>query len=249
MNELSLFSGAGGGLLGSKLLGWHTVGYVEFNDYCQRVLAQRIRDGILDNAPIFGDIRTFLSSGCAELYKGVTDIVTGGFPCQDISSCKRDAKGLDGEKSGLWYAMSECISVIRPKYAFIENSPMLTIRGLERILCDLAAMGYDAKWCCLGGGHLYAPIKRDRLWILGVNNSIYGAGSQTVHQRADLKRYFWCAEPQDNLSNVETSWLISHGYGVREIDDVDQWVERAETIGNGQIPAVFAAAWEILNSE
>jgi len=85
MNELSLFTGAGGGLLGTKLLGWNPIGYVEWDDYCQRVIAQRIKDGFLPDAPIFGDIKTFIDSGCAELYRGVTDVISAGFPCQPFS--------------------------------------------------------------------------------------------------------------------------------------------------------------------
>ena len=82
MWELSLFSGAGGGLLASKLLEWRTVGYVEFNEYCQRVIAARIADGHLDPAPIFGDIRAFIADGYAASYSGMVDVVSGGFPCQ-----------------------------------------------------------------------------------------------------------------------------------------------------------------------
>ena len=85
MRELSLFTGAGGGVLGSLLLGHQIIGAVEIDEYCQRVLAQRQRDGILDKFPIFTDIRLFISSGCAKLYRGVTDIVTAGFPCQPWS--------------------------------------------------------------------------------------------------------------------------------------------------------------------
>ena len=85
MRELSLFSGAGGGLLGTKLLGWEPIGYVEWDDYCQRVIAARIRDGYLPNAPIFGDIKAFIDSGCAELYRGITDVISAGFPCQPFS--------------------------------------------------------------------------------------------------------------------------------------------------------------------
>lgn len=74
MRELSLFSGAGGGLLASKhLLGWTTVGYVEIEEYPQKVVAQRIKDGLLDAAPIFGDIKRFISEGYAESYKGMVD--------------------------------------------------------------------------------------------------------------------------------------------------------------------------------
>ena len=80
LRELSLFSGAGGGLLGSKLLGWRTVGYVEFNTYCQNVIKARIRDGLLDNAPIFGDIHEFIREGHAEAYAGNVEVISGGFP-------------------------------------------------------------------------------------------------------------------------------------------------------------------------
>ena len=85
MKELSLFSGAGGGLLGTKLLGWKTVGYVEWNEFCQKILSERIKEGILDEAPIFNDIKLFNSEGYASSYKGMVDVVTGGFPCQPFS--------------------------------------------------------------------------------------------------------------------------------------------------------------------
>ncbi len=80
LRELSLFTGAGGGVLGTKLLGWQSVGYVEFNQYCQRVIMQRIADGLLDNAPIFSDIREFIKEGHAEAYAGNVDVISGGFP-------------------------------------------------------------------------------------------------------------------------------------------------------------------------
>lgn len=80
LKELSLFSGAGGGLLAGRLLGWRTIGYVEFNDYCQRVIQQRIADGFLDDAPIFGDVREFKKGGYAEAYAGYVDVISGGFP-------------------------------------------------------------------------------------------------------------------------------------------------------------------------
>jgi DNA (cytosine-5)-methyltransferase 1 len=82
--ELSLFSGAGGGLLGTKLLGWRCAGYVENDDYCQRVLAGRIEGGIFDRAPIFRDIRAFLGQGFAERYRGLVDVLTAGFPCPTL---------------------------------------------------------------------------------------------------------------------------------------------------------------------
>ena len=86
MNYLSLFSGACGGDLGCQhLLGWNCKGYVEYEEYCQKVIRQRQKDGLLDAAPIFGDIRKFISEGYAESYKGMVDVVSGGWPCQPHS--------------------------------------------------------------------------------------------------------------------------------------------------------------------
>ena len=85
MKELSLFSGAGGGVLGTQLLGWETIGYVEYNEYCQRVIRQRIEDGYLDEAPIFSDVNAFISEGYADAYKGMVGVISAGFPCQPFS--------------------------------------------------------------------------------------------------------------------------------------------------------------------
>ena len=99
MRELSLFSGAGGGLLGTYLLGWIPVGYVEQNDYCQRVIAARIADRILPDAPIFGDIRAFIRDGYAASYQGMVDVLTAGFPCQPFSVAGKRKGGTDKRKS------------------------------------------------------------------------------------------------------------------------------------------------------
>ena len=95
MNELSLFSGCGIGSWAFKESeDWRTVGYVEWDKYCQRVIAQRIQDGLLDEAPIFGDIRAFVSEGYAERYRGVAEVVSAGFPCQPFSHAgKREGGG------------------------------------------------------------------------------------------------------------------------------------------------------------
>lgn len=161
MNELALFAGAGGGILGGHLLGWRTVAAVEIEEYPRAVLLQRQADGILPRFPIWDDVRTF--DGIP--WRGRVDVITGGFPCQDISAAGKGA-GISGERSGLWSEFARIIGEVRPRYAFIENSPMLTIRGLDRVLADLAALGYDAEWCVLGAHHVGAPHKRDRIWIL-----------------------------------------------------------------------------------
>jgi DNA (cytosine-5)-methyltransferase 1 len=161
MHELALFAGAGGGILGGHLLGWRTVCAVEWEPYAASVLAARQNDGILPPFPIWDDIQTF----DGRPWRGIVDVVSGGFPCQDISIAGR-GDGLEGERSGMWKQMARIIGEVRPRHAFIENSPMLTIRGLDRVLCDLAALGYDAQWGVISAADCGAPHKRERIWIV-----------------------------------------------------------------------------------
>ena len=166
MNELALFAGAGGGILGGHLLGWRTVCAVEWEPYAASVLMQRQNDGILPPFPIWDDVQTF----DGRPWRGIVDVVSGGFPCQDISAAGKGA-GIDGERSGMWREMARIICEVRPRYAFIENSPMLTIRGLDRVLSDLASMGFDARWGVLGAADVGAPHQRDRIWVVAYANS------------------------------------------------------------------------------
>lgn len=163
MNELHLFSGAGGGILGGILLGHTTVCAVELDPYCRKVLLQRQRDGVLPRFPIWDDVRTFDGKPWIDR----VEVVCGGFPCSDISQVKQDAEGIEGEASGLWNEMARITDEVRPRYVFIENSPMLVRRGLGQVLCDLSRMGYNARWCVLGARHAGACHIRDRVWILG----------------------------------------------------------------------------------
>ena len=161
LRELALFAGAGGGILGGHLLGWRTVCSVERDPYAASVLVARQNDGLLPPFPIWDDVCTF----DGKPWRGCVDVVSGGFPCQDISSAGRGA-GIEGERSGLWREMARIIGEVRPRFAFVENSPILTSRVLDRVLGDLAAMGYDARWGVLGAVDAGAPHKRDRIWIL-----------------------------------------------------------------------------------
>jgi DNA (cytosine-5)-methyltransferase 1 len=162
LNELALFAGAGGGILGGKLLGWRTVCAVEWEPYPASVLCARQNDGLLPPFPIWDDVQTF----DGKPWKGIVDVVSGGFPCQDISAAGKGA-GIDGERSGMWKHMARVVSEVRPRYVFVENSPMLVTRGLERVIGDLTALGYDTKWTVMGAADVGANHKRDRIWIVG----------------------------------------------------------------------------------
>lgn len=161
MNELHLFAGAGGGILGSELLGIRTVCAVELEPYPASVLLARQNDGILPPFPIWDDVCTF----DGRPWRVLVDVVSGGFPCQDISAAGKGA-GIDGARSGLWREMHRIINEVRPKFAFLENSPLLVGRGLARVLGDLAEIGYDAEWLVLGADDVGAPHVRKRIWIL-----------------------------------------------------------------------------------
>jgi len=177
--ELALFAGAGGGILGGKLLGWRTVCAVEINAYAASVLVARQNDGTLDGFPIWSDIRSFgpRNPGCREMFAALREVrdrlvISGGFPCQDISVAGK-GEGIGGERSGLWGEQARIIRKIQPRFAFVENSPALTRRGLYRVLGDMAEMGYDAQWGCISAedviwaqGSPCMDHQRERIWIV-----------------------------------------------------------------------------------
>lgn len=242
MNELSLFTGAGGGLLGTHLLGWRPVGYVEWDDYCQRVLAARIRDGILPAAPIFSDVRAFLREGYADAYQGMVDVVTAGFPCQPFSVAGKQ-RGADDERN-MWPATIGVIRAVRPRFCLLENVPGLVQPYLHRVLGDLAESGYDARWRLLsvaetGGAHL-----RDRLWIVANDR---GQRIQRCREEAISRksRVSWGQDVR-GLADGRNGPDIPGSGLCRSQNDVACYVDRLRAIGNGQVPRVVATAWQLL---
>jgi len=185
VNELALFAGAGGGILGGHLLGWRTVCAVEWEPYPASVLCARQNDGFLPPFPVWDDVQTF----DGKPWRGIVDVVSGGFPCQDISAAGR-GEGIDGERSGMWREMARIIHEVRPKFVFVENSPMLTSRGLGRVLGDLASMGFNARWGVLGAADVGAPHQRDRIWI---------AGWRDVFPHAELHRLGWREQQSESF--------------------------------------------------
>ena len=167
MNVLSLFTGAGGGELAFQhlLTGFRTIGYVEIDDYCQRIIRQRQLDGLLDQAPIFGDIRTFIDSGCCELYKGIADIVTAGFPCQPFSVAGKQLAEKDNRN--LWPETIKTIRIIRPATVFLENVPgLLASEHALTIFRQLRENGYQTvPPLKLGADDIGANHRRKRIWI------------------------------------------------------------------------------------
>jgi DNA (cytosine-5)-methyltransferase 1 len=316
--ELALFAGAGGGILGGKLCGFTCVGAVEIEEYPREVLKQRQRDGLLPEFPIWDDVTTFRldNSECSEyieILKSVRErlVITGGFPCQDISSAGKGAGIKQGTRSGLWFEMARIINEIRPARVLVENSPILTSRGLGIVLGDLAEMGYNAKWGVLGAVDVGAPHKRERIWIVadskclrwnqrtckGVDKrrkpAVYEESSNNSSKRPKRDYMADAEKLQSDVSNIDEkdgepstqkfrgsnsegkvcnapikrlqdrkqkevgqsgeiekferpSWWSTEPELGRVANGVARRVDRLKAIGNGQVPAVVKAAWNIL---
>ena len=239
MNELALFAGAGGGILGGHLLGWRTVCAVEWDAYAASVLVARQNDRCLPPFPIWDDVQTF----DGRPWRGIVDVVSGGFPCQDISSAGRGA-GIDGERSGMWKHMARIIGEVRPKFVFVENSPLLVSRGLTRVLSDLAEMGYDAKWIRLGADSVGLRHRRARLWLVADSNSNRREG-RNAQKRPEVSKLL-----SSSLPPRSTWGRLGEQCGTpaicRSRNGVACHVDRLKAIGNGQVPAVARLAWDIL---
>jgi DNA (cytosine-5)-methyltransferase 1 len=227
MNELALFAGAGGGILGGKLLGWRTVCAVEWDAYARDVLVARQNDGCLDPFPIWDDVQTF----DGKPWRGLVDVVSGGFPCQDIS-CAGKGAGIEGERSAMWKHMARIIGEVRPRFAFVENSPMLVGRGLSAVLADLAKMGYDARWGIVGAHHVAAPHKRDRIWIVA-NANCSSCKDQRMLNRSLGQRISSINESERcsvlfGISNGGA--IVSNSYGERKSARISEPEQRKEGI-------------------
>ena len=187
MRVLDLFSGIGGFSLGLERAGMETVAFCEYDEKCRQVLTKHWPD-----VPQYNDVRTLTGEQLEQDGIGDIGLICGGFPCQDVSFAGT-GEGLDGERSGLWADFGRLIGEIRPDYAIIENVTALLVRGLDRILGDLAALGYDAEWHCIPASHVGAPHQRDRVWVVASNTlrvrpSRQGGRIQSVNSAAAAYR-------------------------------------------------------------
>ena len=204
-NYLDLFSGIGGFALGAYWAGvkFNRHYFSEVDPYCIELYQKRFPDAI----PL-GDIRGI--DGKA-LDKGEW-IITGGFPCQDISIAGKGA-GIRGERSGLWFEYWRLINDLRPRYAIMENVGMLIHRGLREVLGSLAEIGYDAEWQDIRAEDVGAPHRRERIWIVAYPNSEHGQ-RRTEPQLAAGS----CRESRPQHSGVcaevpDASLQLPHGSG------------------------------------
>ena len=170
LKVLDLFSGIGGFSLGlERTGGFETVAFCEIEEFPRKVLAKHWPE-----VPQYEDV-TKLTGDILKRDGISIDIITGGFPCQDISA-SGSGEGLSGARSGLWSEIVRLISELQPKFAIMENSPNLLSgddgRWFSRVLGDLAEVGFDAEWDIIGARDVGAPHKRERVWIIAYPSSL-----------------------------------------------------------------------------
>jgi DNA (cytosine-5)-methyltransferase 1 len=235
---LDLFSGIGGFSLGlERTGGFKTVAFCEIDPYCRKVLTKH-----WPRVAIRTDITTMA------MPYGSADVITGGFPCQDISFAGAGA-GLTAPRSGLYWNLIQAICLVRPRYAIVENVAALLSRGMGTILGDLAEVGYDAEWHCIPASAIGAPHRRDRVWIIA-----NARGEQHEGYCAEDER-----TPPEELSSADpkSGWIerfITEGRGAWRFSSGGWWasepaldrvaygvpsrVDRLRALGNAVVPQI-----------
>jgi DNA (cytosine-5)-methyltransferase 1 len=219
----SLFAGIGGIDLGLSLVlpgVARSVVYVEREAYAAATLVARMAGQGLAPAPIWDDVTTF----DARAWRGHVDLVGGGFPCQDVSVAGRGA-GLAGSRSGLWRHMARIIDDSDAPYVLIENVDALVGRGLDEVLGDLAALGFDAEWDVFSAAGVGAPHRRRRLFVL----------AQRV---PDAERDFlWQLAERGQRDAAERRYTIARDLGAGPVADVggDRQPRGGEGVDGGRV--------------
>lgn len=233
-NELAIFAGAGGGILASGIIGHRVVGAIEIDSYARRVLVARQNGGDLPPFWIWDDVRTF----DGRPWRGIVDVISGGFPCKSIARCNPTARGMAGYSGEMWAEMARIVGEVQPEYVFMENSPALTFRGLGKVLGDLAELGYHTSWGILGARHVGAPHRRDRIWILAHADCARCAQQLQPKPAPEAKQSAKCGD----------WWKVEPALD-RVVDELAGRVGQLRSLGNGQVPPVAALAWDLLRCD
>jgi DNA (cytosine-5)-methyltransferase 1 len=244
MKHLDLFSGIGGFTLACDWVGIETVGFVEIDKFCQKVLQKH-----WPNIPIADDIKNVKK----DTFQNPIDIITGGFPCQDISQANtNNPKGLVGERSGLWNEYKRLVSEIRPRYFIVENTSALLYRGLARVLGDISELGYDAVWEVIPAKEIGAPHRRARVWVVAYTNGnrLFQSMPHRRFEKAEPRKTpiwseYW-NEVRSGFTGYETISSLEETKRAAAIkpwlcrvsDGIPNGLDRLKSLGNSIVPQV-----------
>jgi DNA (cytosine-5)-methyltransferase 1 len=224
LRELALFAGAGGGILGGKLLGWRTVCAVEWDAYASSVLVARQDDGSLEPFPIWDDVGTFDGRGL----RGHIDVVSAGFPCQAFSTASR-GRAVAADR---WPDALRIIREVEPRFVLAEN----VLRApIERGANDLQTLGYATSFGPSCPSFIGSPARRRRWWLAahadGERQSRRAFDEEVARLQAMAGLDWWKDDPRP----------------LGMADGLAHRMDRLRTLGNGQVPRVAATAWRTLS--
>jgi len=249
MKVLDLFSGIGGFSYGLESTGgFETVAFAECEPYPIAVLKKH-----WPTVRVYEDVRQITAT---RLFRdGIKpDVITGGFPCQDISTAGQQA-GIEGERSGLWSECARILGEVRPRYAIFENVTNLLSgnkgKWFERVLWDISKVGYDAEWHCISASSIGAPHKRDRVWIVAypcsARSSIRLSRSFQWKERDTRKPFN--SHHQHGRWSPKNHWTVEPSMG-RVANGIPRRVAKLKALGNSIVPQIaYLIGQEILNYE
>ena len=229
LNYIDLFSGIGGFALGAYWAGMkfdHHY-FSEVEPYAVELYQKRFPDAI----PL-GDITKHKEW---ELEPGEY-IITGGFPCTDISVAGRKA-GIEGKQSGLWSCYAEIIRDIRPEYAIMENVAALLVRGVDTVIGDLAKIGYFAAWDCIPAAAIGAHFVGDRIYIIA-SRSEAGRVRWQRSWPATVGAHQWGRDKFERLVRVEIEHGVPAGSLGRISDGLPKRLDKLRGLGNAIVPQI-----------
>jgi DNA (cytosine-5)-methyltransferase 1 len=225
LKVLDLFAGIGGFSLGlERTGGFETIGFCEVDKKAQAVLKKHWPE-----VPIYDDVTKLTKDDI----DGTVDVITGGFPCQDISLAGKGA-GLEGERSGLWWEFHRLIKELQPKWVIAENVSALRSRGLDQVLRSLSEIGYDAEWHCIPASAVGAPHRRDRIWIVAYPNQL---GTQVQASGKHTSKPMLRGSSEDWKTTVGGFWSTEPNVG-RVANGVPKRVDRLKQLGNAVVPQI-----------
>ena len=237
MRHLDLFSGIGGFALAARTVGWQTIGFCECDPYCQAVLQRHWPD-----VPIYDDVRTLDGNAI-----GPVDVISGGFPCQDISVSMPFGDGIRGERSGLWSEFARLTGELRPGFVVVENVAALLARGMGVVCGDLARLGYDAEWSVISACAMGAPHSRRRVFLVAYPDSVgrrSGFWDSAARDPLTLQAI-------DSLKSARAHWRTrlanpSELYG--GADGVPNGLHRNTALGNAIVPKIAEIIFSAINA-
>lgn len=257
LNGLSMCSGIGGLELGlARAVGgaYRTVCVVERDIYSASLLAARMQDGAICDAPIWSDVKTF----DPEPWSGLVDIIIAGYPCQPFSLAGKRAGERDPRH--LWPHISGYIGRLRPTYVFCENVSAHLGMGFDNVCADLGAMGYRIAAGIFTALEVGARHIRKRLFFVAHADSIGGRlrappiellGRPEPNQKTVRQSVF-----SDHVGSSLAGGKLQKGCGPvvwlpepkldRVVDGLPLQLDRNRALGNAVVPQVAEYAWKVL---